>query len=59
MLRTIFYTIWCVLCYYTVIFKAYRFISVITEFLPKILLFPKDCTSSDLSQDPSDKKENY
>ena len=25
MLRTIFYTTWCVLCYYTVIFKAYRF----------------------------------
>ena len=25
MLRTIFYTIWSVLCYYTVIFKAYRF----------------------------------
>ena len=26
----------------------------ITEFLPKILLFPENCTSSDLSQDPSD-----
>ena len=63
MRRTIFYTIWCyvillfmclVLCYYTVIFKAYRL--NITEFLPKILLFPEDCTSSGLSQDPSDKK---
>ena len=31
----------------------------ITEFLPKILLFPEDCTSSDLLQDPSDKKVNY
>ena len=31
----------------------------ITEFLPKILLFPEDCTSSGLSQDPSDKKANY
>ena len=57
MLRTIFYTIWCVLCYYTVIFKAYRF--KYTEFLPKILLFPEDCTCSGLSQDPSDKKEDY
>ena len=54
MLRTIFYTIWCVLCYHTVMFKAYRF--NITEFLPNILLFPEDCTSSGLSQDPSDKK---
>ena len=32
----------------------------ITEFFPFfILLFPEDCTSSDLSQDPSDKKVNY
>ena len=31
----------------------------VTEFLPKILLFPEDCTSSGLSQDPSDKKANY
>ena len=31
----------------------------ITEFLPKILLFHEDCTSSGLSQDPSDKKANY
>ena len=31
----------------------------ITEFLQKILLFPEDCTSSGLSQDPSDKKANY
>ena len=57
MLRTIFYTIWCMLCYYTFIFKAYRF--NITEFLSKILLFPEDCTSSGLSQDPSNKKANY
>ena len=28
----------------------------ITEFLPKILLFPEDCASSRLSQDLSDKK---
>ena len=25
MIRTIFYTYWCVLCCYTVIIKAYRF----------------------------------
>ena len=25
MIKTIFYTFWCVLCYYTVIIKAYRF----------------------------------
>ena len=25
MIKTIFYTSWCVLCYYTVIIKAYRF----------------------------------
>ena len=31
----------------------------ITEFLPKILLFTEDCTSSGLAQDPSDKKGNY
>ena len=31
----------------------------ITEFLPKILLFPEDCSSSGLSQDPSDKKASY
>ena len=31
----------------------------ITEFLPKILLFPEDCASSGLSQDPSDKKAIY
>ena len=58
MLRTIFYTIWCVLCYYTVIFKAYRLYADtdlnITELLPKTLLFPENCTSSGLSQDPSD-----
>ena len=28
----------------------------ITIFLPKILLFPEDCASSGLSQNPSDKK---
>ena len=31
----------------------------ITEFLPKILLFPEDCTSSGLSQDLCDEKANY
>ena len=31
----------------------------ITEFLSKILLFPEDCASSSLSQDPSDKKTIY
>ena len=31
----------------------------ITDFLPEILLFPEDCTSSGLSQDPSDKKATY
>ena len=31
----------------------------ITEFLPKILLFPEDCASLRLSQDPSDKKAIY
>ena len=50
MFRTIFYTFWCVLCYYTVIIRAYRFI-YITEFLSKILLFPEHCASSGLSQD--------
>ena len=54
MLRTILYTIWCVLCYYTVILK-HTDLNII-EFLPIILLFPEDCTSSGLSQDPSDKK---
>ena len=29
----------------------------ITGVLPKILLFPDDCASSGLSQDPSDKKQ--
>ena len=56
MLRTVFYTIWCVLCYYTVIFKHTDL--NITEFFPNILLFPEDCTSSGLSH-PSDKKANY
>ena len=31
----------------------------ITEFLSKFLLFPKDCASSGLSQDPSNKKTIY
>ena len=31
----------------------------ITEFLSKILLFPEDCASSGLSQDPSNKKTIY
>ena len=31
----------------------------ITEFSHKILFFPEDCTTSGLSQDPSDKKANY
>ena len=29
----------------------------ITDFLSKILLFPEDCASSCLSQDPSNKKQ--
>ena len=49
MIRTIFYTIWCVLYYYTVILKHIDL--NVTEFLPKIQLFPEDCTSSGLSQD--------
>ena len=40
MLRTIFYTIWCVLCYYTVIFKAYRF-KYNGFFYQKSYYFPK------------------
>ena len=48
MIRTIFYTFWCVLC------DLNR-----TEFLSKILLFPEDCASSGLSQDPSNKKTIY
>ena len=31
----------------------------ITEFLPKILLFPEDCASLGLSEDLSDKKASY
>ena len=31
----------------------------ITKFLSKILLFPEDCTSSGLSQDPFDKKKQF
>ena len=31
----------------------------ITEFLSKFLLFPEDCASSGLSQDPSNKKTIY
>ena len=57
MLRTIFYTIWRVLCYYTVILKHTDL--NITEFLPKILLFPEDCTCLGLSQVPSDKKSKF
>ena len=30
-----------------------------TEFLSKILLFPKDCASSGLSQDPSNKRKQF
>ena len=40
MLRTIFYTIWCALCYYTVIFKAYR-IKYNWIFTKKSYYFPK------------------
>ena len=40
MLRTIFYTIWCVLCYYTVIFKPYRF-KYNWIFYQKSYYFPK------------------
>ena len=55
MLRTIFYTIWCVI---TRSFLKHTDLNV-TDFLPKILLFHKDCTCSGLSQDPSHKKANY
>ena len=55
MIRTIFYTFWCVLCYYMVIIKHTDL--NITKFLSKILLFPKDCASSGLSQAPSNKKQ--
>ena len=57
MIRTIFYRIWCVFCYYTSFLKHTDLNNA--EFLPKILLFPEDCTSSGLSQDPSDKKAKY
>ena len=57
MIRTIFYTIWCVLCF-TRSFLKHTDLNI-TEFLPKILLFPEDCTSLGLSQDLSDKKANY
>ena len=57
MIRTIFSTHFgaYVLCYYTGIIKDLN----ITEFLSKILLFPEDCASSSLSQDPSNKKTIY
>ena len=55
MLRTIFYTIG-VCCVITRSFLKHTDLNI-TEFLPKILLFPEDCTSSGLSQDPSDKKQ--
>ena len=53
MIRTIFYTFWCVLSLlkHTDLNR--------TEFLSKILLFPEDCASSGLSQDPSNKKTIY
>ena len=57
MLRTIFYT-FSVCCVITRSFLKHTDLNI-TEFLPKILLFPEDCTSSGLSQDPSDKKANY
>ena len=57
MLRTIFYTIWCMLCYARSFLKHTDL--NITEFLPKIILFPEDCTSSGLSQNPSDIKAIY
>ena len=56
MITTIFYTFWCVLCYYTVIIHTDL---NVTEFLSKILLFPEDCATSGLSQDPSNKKTIY
>ena len=49
-----FYTCWCILCYCTVIIKAYRF--KYNQIFTKILLFPEDCASYGLSQDLSDKK---
>ena len=57
MIRTIFYTFWCVFCYYTSLLKHTDLNR--TEFLSKILLFPEDCASSGLSQDPSNKKLIY
>ena len=57
MIRTIFYKLWCVLYYYTSLLKHTDL--NITDFLSKILLFPEDCASSGLSQDPSYKKTIY
>ena len=58
MIRSIFYTFWCMLCYYTVIILKHIDLNI-TEFLSKILLFPEDCASSGLSEDPSNKKTVY
>ena len=55
MFRTFFYTIG-VCCVITRLFLKHTDFNI-TEFLPKILIFPEDYTSSGLSQDPSDKKK--
>ena len=58
-IRTIFYTFWCVLLLYITRSLLKQTYLNFTKFLQKILLFHKDCASSDLSQDPSDKITNY
>ena len=57
MIRTIFYTFGAC-CVITRSLLKHTDLNI-TEFLSKILLFPKDCASSDLSQDPSNKKAIY
>ena len=54
-LHTLVYVVTCVI---TRSFLKHTDLNI-TKFLPKILIFPVDCTSSGLSQDPSDKKTNY
>ena len=52
MIRTIYYTF----CVITRSLLKHTDLNI-TGVLPKILLFPDDCASSSLSQDPSDKKQ--
>ena len=56
--RTQFSTHFGVCCVITRSFLKHTDLNI-TEFLPKLLLFPENCTSSGLSQDPSDKKGSY